>query len=193
MPLTSPDSFFYPDDTSGSDLTQHIQDLASSIQLKLNNQEAWNSWTPTFDTVSNGGFSVLGTGGYASGHYRRTSPGSGALVYAEFRFVLGTSPTIVGGTFVLNLPVVGYQWGAVNTQNQTVGKWSARDQSTSNPILHMSGTLAYFSSSSGATVHFTASPNAASPFEAKFRMDSNDPITWIAGSNLTGQLLYRAA
>lgn len=192
MPVTFPDALPYPDDSYGNDLSQHLKDLADATQAKFTDQETWVSWTPTFDLVNRGGFSSLGTGGVALGHYRRTIFGADALIYAEFRFVLGTSPTIQTGLFILELPVTAYSWAGEN-QNQTIGSWSLRDDSTSSPIQHMGGTIGLFDTSNGLWGHFNSAPDNVSTFSSRFRIDSNDPIPWAVGDNFTGQLLYRAA
>lgn len=193
MPLTTPDNLFYPDDSSSSDYVQHIQDLAASIQAKLTAQETWTSWTPTFATGTDGGISSVGTGATAQqlGFYRRSNAGSGALIYAEFRFVLGTAPTIVNGTFALNLPVTAYIWGGSGA-NQTIGSWSLRDNSTS-PVEHMGGPMGIYFGTTGLGAHFTAATKATTPFDARYRMNASDPITLASGDILTGHLLYRAA
>jgi hypothetical protein len=199
MPTTSPDGFFYPDDSSDSDLTQHIQTLAANVQSKFTAQETWNSWTPTFNTPTDGGITAVGTGGHASGFYRRSAPGSGALIYAEFRFLLGSSGFATGsGVFTLNLPVAAYAWGggALSCQNATVGSWTMRDNGSS-PVDHFSGQLGLYYDTHGLQAHFAGCPGPNSgdtdPLTPRYRMDVNDPITWGAADNLTGQLFYRAA
>ena len=204
MSYSYPDNFFYPDDSSDNNLTQHIQNLADSVQAKFTAQETWTGWTPLFYTPANGGtqggINAVGSGGAVSGHYRRSSPNSRALVYAEFRFVIGTSPTIATGTFVLTLPVPAYDLGgaAFSCQNHTVGEWSLRDNSSS-PVNHYTGTLAYYFDFAGTEVHFAGTPqdataalNSTANQTSRYRMDSNDPITFATSDVLTGHLLYRA-
>ena len=194
MPFTA-DGLFYPDDTNNFDLTTHLKDLADDIQAVFTASETWNSWTPTFSTTINSGFTNTGTGGHAVGYYRRSRPGSGALVYAEFDFYLGTGFTapVTGSAdtiFCLFLPVTAYAWAGQN-QNQTIGRWTLRDDSG---IYHMSGTLGLFDSSDGGRVHFGDAPdNAGTPRISNRRIDIDDPITWAVQDNLTGHLLYRAA
>ena len=192
MPTTSPDGFFYPDDSSDSDLAQHLASLAANVQTKFTAQETWTSWTPTFNTPTDGGISAGGSGGHASGFYRRSSSGSGAFVYAEFRFLLGTAPTIVQGAFTLILPVLAYTWGGACI-NQTIGSWTLRDNSTS-PVGHVGGALGVYNATTGDLAHLAGGPGDNGLDDmSRFRMDSNDPITFAVGDNLTGQLFYRAA
>jgi hypothetical protein len=199
MPFTA-DGLFYPDDTNNFNLTQHLQDLADDIQAVFNYQETWNSWTPAFNNVVNGGFTSMGTGGHAWGHYRRTRSGSGALLYAEFHFLCGTGVTVqtAGSTdslFVLLLPVTAYLWAGQN-QNQTVGRWSARNNTptiSGNPVEHHSGTLGLYDTSDGGRVHFADGVDSSAAINSGRRMDENDPFTFAVNDILSGQLLYRVS
>jgi len=184
MPATSPDNLTYPDASGGTSLWQHVQNLATSAQAKFAAMEAWNAWTPTFDTPGNGGITSVGAGAIG-GHYNQR----GKHVHAEFRFQLGAGFAIQSGTFVLMLPVPAFVWGG-NGLNAAVGSWILRDDSTS-PVQHMAGTLGLFQVSSDR-VHFGGAPIAGGGASVR-RMDSTDPITWAASDILSGFLDYRAA
>jgi hypothetical protein len=180
------DGFIYPDNSGGVSLWTHIQNLATSIQTKRDAERLWNSWTPTWNTPTDGGVLSVGAG-VNQGFYRMDG---NKLVHAEFRVELGAGFSIQAGTFILNLPVPAYVWGGAAI-NGALGSWTARDNSTSGPVVHPSGTIGNWDTG-GLRVHFAGAP-AASFTGAPRRVDSNDPIPWASGDVLAGVLDYRAA
>jgi hypothetical protein len=203
MSFTYPDNFFYPDDSSDNNLTQHIQNLAASVQTKFTDQETWVSWTPSWFYPANGGtqagISAVGTGGHMSGYYRRSYFGADSIIHAEFHIYMGTTaPTIVSpGAMTFYLPVEAYNWGgAANAcQNATVGHWCLRDNNSS-PVNHYQGTIGLWFDDNGTVAHFSGVPAphaATSDKSSRYRMDTNDPVSLEAGDQFTGQLMYRTA
>jgi hypothetical protein len=66
--------------------------------------------------------------------------------------------------------------------------------SGSSPVDHFGGQLGLYYDSHGLQAHFAGGPgNGGLDPIPRFRMDSDDPITWGTTDNLTGQLFYRAA
>ncbi len=184
MPGTSPDNLTYPDASGGTSVWTHIQNLATAVQAKFTAMEAWTSWTPTFNTPTDGGITSVGAG-FASGHYNQR----GKHVHAEFRFQLGAGFAVQSGTFALLLPVPAYVWpGAI--YNAALGFWILRDDSTS-PVQHFAGVLGGFDTG-GLRCHFGGAPIAAGGASIR-RMDSTDPTTLAANDVLSGVLDYRAA
>lgn len=183
IPFTSPDNLQYPASTDNTHIWEHIQALATSVQTALTavGAQTWNSWTPTWDTAGGGGFTGVGGSGVNQGFYTQI----GNLIHAEFRVELASGFSVDTGTFVLMLPVAAYAFGGAVLQ-QTIGTWTARDDSAPN---HWSGTLGTWSNDHDR-VSFNGAWDGTSP---KKRIDSNDPFVWAAGDVLSGNLSYRRA
>lgn len=171
----------YPTSAGNTNLWEHLQNLAESVEAAMDSYEAFNSWTLAWDTTGGGGFTSVGGLGQSQGFYSRI----GNFVHAEFRVELASGFTVDTGTFVLNLPVAAYVWNGSGIQ-ATLGTWTARDDSSPN---HWSGSLGVWAA--GATsVSFNGAWDGTS---SKKRIDSNDPIVWAANDVLSGVLNYRAA
>ena len=189
MGTTSPDGFVYADSSHQmNNWWDAFQELANSIQAARTAERAWTSWTPTWDTPGNGGFTSYGSGSSAEGFWRKDK---GGVVDAWFRIRLGTSPATQSGTFVMNLPVTAWIWNsATEGTNAALGNWTLRDDSTS-PVQHMAGAIGQWDST-GTKAFFGGAPVSSTPFQSIRRIDSTDPITWAAQDILSGLLRYRA-
>lgn len=181
MPTTD-HGLVYPDSSGSTNLWEHFQQLANSVETALDTYETWTSWTPAWVTSgSSGGFTSVGGSGTNQGFYSRI----GNLVHAEFRIELASGFATDSGTFTLTLPVPAYVWGGSVVQG-AIGRWIARDDSST---LHWSGTIGLWDSGADE-VSFGGSWDGTAP---RSRVDSNDPIVWAAGDILSGVMDYRAA
>lgn len=190
MGTTSPDGFLYADSNHAmNNWWTAFQELADSIQAARTAERTWNSWTPTWNTPTDGGITSVGAGGTNEGWYRRDK---GGQVDGYARIRLGTAPAFQSGTFVLILPVPMLALPSGEYQNQVVGTWGLRDDSTS-PVQHIGGFLGCFMSVDGTKVHLGGASENTTPFDSRYRFDSTDPVALAVGDILSFNLHYRAA
>ena len=184
MPSTTPDGLVYPDSTDSTQLWVHYQNLAESVQAKFTNLITWTSWTPTWDTAGNGGFTTDGAG-WSEGFYMRI----GNLVHAEFRVELGAGFVVDTGTFALYLPVTAYNTWSGSGLQSAIGSWTIRDDSA---LYHHAGTMGLYASD-GLRASFNGAWDSGSSRD-RARVKDDEPMNpWQDGDVMSGNLTYRAA
>jgi len=190
MGTTSPDGISYPDSNYPmNNWWDAFAEMAASIQAARTAERAWNSWTPIWNTPSDGGILSVGAGGLNEGFWRKDN---GKMVDAQFRIRLGTAPSVQAGLFTLILPVPAYVWGSGTEAITTVlGTWAIRDDSTA-PVSHFGGPVVQ-NDPGGLRISFGSAPAAGTPFQSIRRVDSTDPTVLAVNDVFTANLHYRAA
>lgn len=169
----------YPDSSGSGETWEHFSTLATTIDSAIGSGGTFQSWTPTWSD----GPSNFGAGGTNEGYYVQV----GDLVFAAFRWELGTAPVISGTEWEVVLPVPAHIWGSVS--GATIGRWVLNDFSA---VRLFAGTIAIHASSH-LSADFWGAPATGSTAVGNDRLEQAVPITMAAGDILSGYMKYRAA
>jgi hypothetical protein len=181
MPSTT-SGIVYPASTDDVDVPGDMQIMAASVQALFDALAApWQDFAPGLS--ANSFVVTMGAGGVSQGRYKQI----GQTVFWSARWVFATGASIPAGDLQFALPVAN-RVGTAGDLQDTLGSWTARDQS---PLGHYSGSVGSFDGLNQATLSGAWLDTLTQP--SFKRMTGLVPFTFAPTDVITAGGTYEAA